>query len=130
MAVITKHVIYHQLVLYIAYEMNLRQTLMFRFNSKLSLQVHQWRTNVAPYRGTPGSKFTKFEEQVSIGQTTNAVKLRRAETKMRKIYPFSKFFDSPWVRVKLVQTSPKSLKTCYGPMPVVLPNFIVLGQTM
>ena len=33
------------------------------------------------YHGTPGPKFTKFAEWVSIGQTPNATKYRRAPTK-------------------------------------------------
>jgi len=28
------------------------------------------------------------------------------------------------------QSSPKLLKSCYGHMPVIVPNFIVLNQTM
>jgi len=31
---------------------------------------------------------------------------------------------------KLVQSWPKSLKTCYGPVPIIMPNFIMLGQTV
>jgi len=44
-------------------------------------------------------------------------------------YPISKSL-TPIRREKLDYSSPKSLKTCYGPMPVIVSNFIVLGQTM
>ena len=37
---------------------------------------------------------------------------------------------NPTRRAKLNQSSPKSLKTCGIPMPVIVPYFIVLGQMM
>ena len=56
------------------------------------------------------------------------VKFRRSPTKsVLDICP--KNVDPPYRREKLDQSSPKSLKTCYGPMPVVVPNFIALCQT-
>jgi len=33
-------------------------------------------------------------------------------------------------RKKVDQSSPKSLKTCNAQMPLIMPNFIVFGQTM
>jgi len=71
------------------------------------------------YRGTPGSKFTKFGEQVFISQTHKATKFRRDPTRsVSKIY----------VPEKVDQSSSKSLNICYAPMPLTEPNFIVLGQ--
>ena len=42
-------------------------------------------------------------------------------------YPVSQIFD-PRGKEKLDQSSPKLLKFCYEPMPIITPNFITLGQ--
>ena len=72
-------------------------------------------------------KFTKFGEKVSIGQTLKATKFRRAQTKSVRDIRCRIFFSRKSGQ-KL--SSPKSAKTCYAPMPLILPNFIALGQTM
>jgi len=72
-------------------------------------------------------KFTKFREHVSIGQTPNHAKFCHPSTKsVRYWYLLSKICASE----KVDQRSPKSLKTCYAPMAVVIPNFIADGQTV
>ena len=75
------------------------------------------------YRMNPGlkfTKFTKFGECVSIGQTPNAFKFLPAPTRRVRDIRCRNFF----LPRKVDQISPTSLKVCYAPMPLVVPNFI------
>jgi len=75
----------------------------------------------APRKSKP--KFTKFGEQVSIGQTPNAVKFRCARTRIVRDICCPKFV--------LPKSGLKFTKmTCYAQMPLIVPNFIALVQTM
>jgi len=52
------------------------------------------------YRGTHGPKFTKFREQVSIGQTPNAAKFRCATTRSVLDIRYRKFvLPQKWTKV-------------------------------
>ena len=64
---------------------------------------------------------------MSIGHTPNAAKFCRDPTRnVQDISCLSKICAPE----KVDQSSLKSLKTCYAPMPLIAQNFIALGHTM
>ena len=65
------------------------------------------------HRRTPESKFTKFGEEISIGQTPKALTMRNfvaIQQEVSEIFVIENLCPSP---KKVGQTSPKSLKNCY-----------------
>ena len=86
-------------------------------------QVHQWMTYACRRMVSldSRSKFTKFGEHVSIVKTPNNAKFCRAPTKSVRDICGRKF------------VLPKKLTVddlIYAPMPVIVRNFIALGQTV
>jgi len=74
------------------------------------------------HRQNPASKFTKFGEEMSIGQNPNHAKFCGDPTRSVRDIRDRKFVlpENP----KMGQNSPKSLKTCYPLKPHIVPNFI------
>jgi len=77
------------------------------------------------HRQTSESKFTKFEEKMSIGKTPNHAKFCDNATKSVWDIRNQKFV----LPEKVGQNSPKLLKTCYPIKPPIMPNFIETGET-
>ena len=72
------------------------------------------------HRWTPESKFTKFREEMSIGQTPNHAKFCGYLTRtVRDIC----------APENVGQNSPNSLKTCYPLKPPIVPNFFEISET-
>jgi len=72
------------------------------------------------HRRTPESKFTKFGEEMSIGQTPNHAKFCGDLTRSVRDIRDRKFV----LPENVGQISPKSLKTCYPLRTAIMPNFI------
>jgi len=77
------------------------------------------------HRRTPDSKFTKFGEEMSIGQTPNHSKFCGNPTRNVRDIRNQKFV----LPEKVGQNSPKLLKTCYPLKLHIMPNFIKIGET-
>jgi len=75
-------------------------------------------------RRTPESKFTKFGEEMSIGQTPNCAKFCGDPTKSVRDICGPKFV----LREKVDQNSSKLLKTCYLLKPPIVPNFVEINE--
>ena len=77
------------------------------------------------HRRTPETKFTKFGEEMSIGQTTNHAKFRG--DRLRNVRDIrDQIFVLP---EKVGQNSPKSLKAYYPLKSFIMPNFMEIGET-
>jgi len=76
------------------------------------------------HRRTPESRFTKFGEEMSTGQTPNCAKFCGDPTRIVRDICDRKFGK------KVDRNSPKSLKTCYAITSSTMPNFIEIGITI
>jgi len=97
--------------------------------------MHHWRTLLHPSlmhvtawcRWTPDQSSQNSWNKCRMARPLTLSNFVVLWQKVCQISTFKNFWPP---RQKLDQSSLKLHKTCYGPMPAIVPNFIALGQTM
>ena len=92
--------------------------------------VKDWRMSPHGIAGPPDQSSPNLGNRISVEwpDPYNAARFCRAVTKILRYIRCQKFL-TPW-EGKLDQISLTSLKTCYGSIPVIVINFMALGQTI